>query len=36
VISEGKIKTAIINGHKLNELKNLLSGRKFRGTVIYG
>lgn len=36
VIAKRRIKTAILNGHKLGELKKLLSGKRFRGTVIYG
>ena len=34
IIKRYKIRTAIINGHKLNNLENFLSGKKFSGTII--
>ncbi len=34
IIKRYKIRTAIINGHNLNNLENFLSNKKFSGTII--
>ncbi len=36
IIKDAKIKTVIINGHKLKNLEDFLNGKHFRGTLVYG